>query len=159
MSNNLAMEITSSTLDKVKTLLEDRVQINIVEQVFVFVVTDEKDAKELFSLLQENGFENITFDTKGTTIIATAGGATAGGLSASVDDTPTPVPDATADATSSSCLLQASNNNCSYVTDTSNCENYYQTYNSTNYVCGLTGYSEYTGYQNLCVITSQMCSE
>ena len=77
MSNNLASETAKSALDKVKTLLKDRVPIGLVQQVFVWVVQNETDAKELVTILQDNGFKNIKLDDKGTTITAQSGGSSA----------------------------------------------------------------------------------
>ena len=77
-ATSLASEVANSALDTIaKALpksLADRVQIGLVEQVFVWVVQNETDAKELVTILQDNGFKNIKLDGKGTTITAQSGG-------------------------------------------------------------------------------------
>ena len=136
MSNDLASEVANSALDTIAkalpTSLADRVPIGLVEQVFVWVVQNETDAKELVTILQDNGFKNIKLDDKGTTITATAGGLTAttdSSDSCSADSSTTCVLNGiTFEPSSSNCypLTGTSVTSCSSITTSSDCPNYYQ---------------------------------
>ena len=107
-ATSLASEVANSALDTIaKALpksLADRVPIGLVEQVFVWVVKEEKDAKELVTILQDNGFKNIKSDSKGTTITAIA----EGGVSATTDDSSC----FTATKYTDACSIKDDNDDC-----------------------------------------------
>ena len=132
MSNNLASETAKSALDKVKTLLKDRVPIGLVEQVFVWVVQNETDAKELVTILQDNGFKNIKSDAKGTTITAQSGG----GVNATTDSSDSCT--AGCEITASVAVYACNDLDSAYSTSSSLCPTTYVPYFSTTGTCDTT---------------------
>ena len=123
-ATSLASEVANSALDTIaKALpksLADRVPIGLVQQVFVWVVQNETDAKELVTILQDNGFENIKLDGKGTTITAQSGGE----------------PNATTDSTSSCTRASKETESCSGMSYTQDsCPDYYITDGSSTINC------------------------
>ena len=123
--SNLGNQASKCSLDKVADALPPALKKSVLQSLnfstFVWVIKNKDDANKIVKVLRENGFSNISLDSKGTTITAqsSSGSQSAGNYVTS---------------NSSTALAQAPNNNCQDVYYP-NCQNYYQIYDGEIEYC------------------------
>ena len=84
--SNLGNQASQCSLDKVASSLPPALKKNVLQSLnlstFVWVIKNKDDANKIVKVLRENGFSNISLDSKGTTITAQS---SSGSLSAGND--------------------------------------------------------------------------
>ena len=72
--SNLGNQASQCSLDKVAGALPSALKKNVLQSLnlstFVWVIKNKDDANKIVKVLRENGFSNISLDSKGTTITA-----------------------------------------------------------------------------------------
>ena len=72
--SNLGNQASKCSLDKVADALPLALKKNVLQSLnlstFVWVIKNNDDANKIVKVLRENGFSNISLDSKGTTITA-----------------------------------------------------------------------------------------
>ena len=85
--SNLGNQASKCSLDKVADALPPALKKSVLQSLnfstFVWVIKNKDDANKIVKVLRENGFSNISLDSKGTTITAQS---SSGSQSAGNDD-------------------------------------------------------------------------
>ncbi len=72
--SNLGIQASQCSLDKVADALPPALKKSVLQSLnlstFVWVIKNKDDANKIVKVLRENGFSNISLDSKGTTITA-----------------------------------------------------------------------------------------
>ena len=72
--SNLGNQASQCSLDKVADALPPALKKSVLQSLnfstFVWVIKNKDDANKIVNVLRENGFSNISLDSKGTTITA-----------------------------------------------------------------------------------------
>ena len=72
--SNLGNQASQCSLDKVADALPPALKKSVLQSLnlstFVWVIKNKDDANKIVKVLRENGFSNISLDSKGTTITA-----------------------------------------------------------------------------------------
>jgi len=88
--SNLGNQASKCSLDKVAGELPPALKKNVLQSLnlstFVWVIQNKDDANKIVKVLRENGFSNISLDSKGTTITAQS----SSGSQSAGNDTSTP---------------------------------------------------------------------
>ncbi len=116
--SNLGNQASKCSLDKVAGALPPALKKSVLLSsnlsTFVWVIKNQDDANKIVKVLRENGFSNISLDSKGTTITAQS---SSGSQSAGNDSSC---------STGCTCNLKpAPNNDCGQVPSDDYCLNYY----------------------------------